>query len=127
MVSRKLQNPDIVYIINIEKSNCRSQVVSIIEIEPHVFSIQDFKDNKFRLFIHPNPIKEDLNFMVYNATGRFVDVEIYNAIGAILFQSKLELDTNNSNTIALPSLSPGIYFAKIYNEFNQSTVVKFIK
>ncbi|MCF8373443.1 MAG: T9SS type A sorting domain-containing protein [Bacteroidales bacterium] len=102
-------------------------LVSIIEITPQVFSINTIKPNEFSCVIHPNPIQEDLNLQVFNATGNVVKVEIYNAIGGKLLDLEIELNANKQNTIALPDLSPGIYFAKVYNEFNQNAVIKFIK
>ncbi|MCF8373037.1 MAG: T9SS type A sorting domain-containing protein, partial [Bacteroidales bacterium] len=102
-------------------------VVSIFEITNEVFSINTVKPNEFSCAIHPNPIKDDLNFQVFNAKGKILKVEIYNSIGCQLFTSEIEISTNKQNTIALPDLSPGIYFAKVFNEFNQNVVMKFIK
>ncbi|MCF8373442.1 MAG: T9SS type A sorting domain-containing protein [Bacteroidales bacterium] len=102
-------------------------LVSVIEITPEVFSINEVKPSEFSCMINPNPIKEDLNFQVFNAEGKILKVEIYNSIGCQLLESEIELSTNKQNTIALPDLAPGIYFAKVFNEFNQNAVVKFIK
>jgi hypothetical protein len=102
-------------------------VVAIIEITPQVFGLHEVMQGGFKCVIHPNPINEDLNFKVFNAAGKSMKVEIYNAIGNQLLKTDLELNDNKLNTIALPNLSPGIYFAKVYNEFNQNAVLKFIK
>lgn len=102
-------------------------LVSIIEITPQVFSIEMINPGEFACRINPNPVKEDLNLQVFNAYGKKLKVEIYNSIGSRLWESEIELNTDKLSRIALPDLAPGIYFAKVYNAFDQNTVVKFIK
>ncbi|MEA3443913.1 MAG: T9SS type A sorting domain-containing protein [Bacteroidota bacterium] len=102
-------------------------LVSVLEISPSVFAISNYEKEIFSCKISPNPIDKDLRFNIRNAKSNFMKVEIYNSIGSQILETEIDLSTNNSPTIALPGLSPGIYFAKVFNEFNQNTVVKFIK
>jgi hypothetical protein len=102
-------------------------LVNIIEISPEVFHVDIVKNNEFKCEINPNPIQGDLKFNAFNAKGKNLKVEIFNSLGSRILEREIELNNNKLNNIALPNLSPGIYFAKIFNEFNQSAVVKFIK
>ena len=68
-------------------------------------SVNDFNDqNQFE--IYPNPTKENLNIKLSHRV-KFIKGEIYNSIG------QLVLSTNDTK-FSIKSLSPSVYFIKIY-------------
>ena len=109
------------------KNVAEISLVSIIEIDPSVFVIDAVASGDFTCLIHPNPINEKLSFKVNNLMGSTIKVEVFNSIGSMVHQSEVEVDPGQLTSIAMPELTPGVYFAKMYNQFNQSSILKFIK
>ena len=101
--------------------------VSIYDIPADVFSITNVESTSFSCSIHPNPIKDNLNLSIKNSNSNQLKVEIYNAIGSKIYETNVEHKGIALHSISIPSLSSGMYFAKIYNDYHQSTIVKFIK
>lgn len=69
--------------------------------------------------IYPNPATKILNINLTNAGN----INIYNAIGSLVFQESL---SKGMNQIEIEKLDKGIYFCKIY-QLNKIRVYKLIK
>jgi len=91
-----------------------------IELNPNTGACQilNTKDEIYlNVSLSPNPVKDILTI---HATKEILKIEFYNPLG------KLVKRTLNSKTINLSSLSPGIYFARIFSD-NSITTKKIIK
>jgi len=70
--------------------------------------ISSIMNNNTSIIVHPNPVSTELHVKL--ATPETVNYTIYNVIGQIVLQGKLQKD---SETINVESLSKGMYFLKI--------------
>ena len=72
------------------------------------------------LTISPNPVKNILNI---NSEYGFKNAQIFNAMGQKVFSE----ENLNTKEIDVSNLKSGVYFLKLTDEENNSTVKKFIK
>jgi serine protease AprX len=68
------------------------------------------------LMIYPNPINQDLKFILKGAPSREMSIEIFDAIGKLVYWEKREMNFNSLNLVNIPQardFSKGIYFLKV--------------
>ncbi|AFL80825.1 hypothetical protein Aeqsu_1332 [Aequorivita sublithincola DSM 14238] len=85
-------------------------------------TVNTFSNNLFSIF--PNPVKNELTINSNQVTGK-LNIKIFNIEGKLL--STQSLDIEKQTSIAISSLSNGIYFLNIEDEMGNTTVKKFIK
>lgn len=76
-----------------------------------------------RISVYPNPTLDQLNFNLSSSKSQFADVEIFSLQGDLLYRTFVN---EESYSIDISSLSPGIYIYKIVSE-NYNSVGRFIK
>lgn len=74
--------------------------------------------------LYPNPVSSQLNISVSDEIGLPNQFTIYNSLGQIIENKKV--NGNSDLTVNTSTYSSGIYFIKIIKE-DQSTVIRFIK
>jgi len=78
-------------------------------------------DEKIR--VYPNPAENQLNFATGNLLSKNATLEIFNAIGQLVYKSKIE----NNQSVDVSGFSQGIYMVKISDNsftFNQKIFKK---
>jgi serine protease AprX len=68
------------------------------------------------LVVYPNPVNGDLKFILEGAHSREMSIEIYDAVGKLIYSDKREMNYNSFNLITLPQVqnfSKGIYILKV--------------
>lgn len=79
-------------------------------------------DNRIEFMVFPNPVQNQLKFLTQQDLSSMTSVEIFNALGQSVFQTKMPQDKQ----LDVSNLSSGIYFVKV-SAGNQSTTKKIIK
>ena len=82
-------------------------------------SNENFEVNQ--LVVYPNPAND--NIQITGLKSNKAEYIIYNALG----QKVLNGNLNQTNSIALNSITTGVYMIEINDENNQSQTIKFIK
>lgn len=91
-------------------------------INPITYNNENLDVNTF--IVYPSPIKNSLRFSL-SVGGQF-DISINDLNGREVFQCNKVIEPNQTETVNISNISPGIYFVTISNyEFTYST--KFIK
>ncbi|MBL0032047.1 MAG: T9SS type A sorting domain-containing protein [Bacteroidetes bacterium] len=76
--------------------------------------------NSFDFNIYPNPASEKITIeLPFNKKSK---VQIINVVGEVI----LEEEITSSKTISIENIASGIYFARIINDNNFSSVRKFV-
>lgn len=86
-------------------------------------STTDVALNKSIIKLKENPVKDQLEIVVQNASFNQISYTIYADDGKVISNSK----TLENNTISLKNLNQGLYFIKILTDDSQTQTLKFIK
>jgi len=86
-------------------------------------STTDVAFNKSIIKLKENPIKDQLEIVVQNASFNQISYTIYAVDGKVISSGK----TLENNTINLNNLNQGLYFIKMLTDDNQTQTLKFIK
>ncbi len=73
--------------------------------------------------LYPNPVNEILS--LYITFEDFVTINIYNSVGALISQKRIELN-NYYSTIPISELKSGLYIVEILNDNNKQILLKKI-
>jgi hypothetical protein len=78
--------------------------------------------------LYPNPAANTIHLLLdaKNTTNENVAFEIYNQLGALMQQGKLDFTATKDQTIAIDQLAQGSYFIKLHGQA-QNQIIKFIK
>jgi hypothetical protein len=78
--------------------------------------------------LYPNPAADVIHLLLdaKNTNIGNVTFEIYNQLGALMQQGKLDFTTAKDQTIAIDQLAQGSYFIKLHGQ-TQNQFIKFIK
>src|SRR5690606_9190070 len=79
--------------------------------------------NNSTIKLKENPIKDQLEIVVQNASFNQISYTIYAVDGKVISSGK----TLENNTINLNNLNQGLYFIKMLTDDNQTQTLKFIK
>jgi hypothetical protein len=84
--------------------------------------------NANAFILYPNPAADVIHLLLdaKNTTNENVAFEIYNQLGALMQQGKLDFTAAKDQTIAIDQLAQGSYFIKLHGEA-QNQIIKFIK
>ncbi len=88
--------------------------------DDYVLGLDVVNTTEFTIF--PNPVQNQLKFLTNQDLSSMASVEIFNALGQSIFQSKMPHDKQ----LDISNLSSGMYFVKV-SEGNQSATKKIIK
>ncbi len=77
-------------------------------------------NTKFEFNLYPNPASEEITIEL--PFGNKSKLQIINLVGEIIREETI----TNSKTISIEALVPGIYFARIINDNNFSSIRKFV-
>src|SRR5690606_27035797 len=86
-------------------------------------STTDVALNKSIIKLKKNPVKNQLEIVVQNASFNQISYTIYAVDGKVISSGK----TLENNTINLNNLNQGLYFIKMLTDDNQTQTLKFIK
>ena len=75
--------------------------------------------------IFPNPTNGELNIDLTSFLDSSLIINVFNSVGQLIFERKLEANHEIIESIELSNLASGIYYLKIKNETSlmESTVV----
>jgi len=84
--------------------------------------------NANAFILYPNPAADVIHLLLdaKNTTNKNVAFEIYNQLGALMQQGKLDFTAAKDQTIAIDQLAQGSYFIKLHDQA-QNQIIKFIK
>jgi hypothetical protein len=84
--------------------------------------------NANAFILYPNPAANIIHLLLdaKNTTNENVAFEIYNQLGALMQQGKLDFTAAKDQTIAIDQLAQGSYFIKLHGQA-QNQIIKFIK
>ncbi len=101
------------YFVTVTDSNsCQSSDTVVVAIVDDS-GINTFSEN-VKINIYPNPTENIINIDINNFENSFVNIEVYNNLGIVLFDKKVNSINNNINeTLDLSSLAKGSYFISI--------------
>ncbi len=97
--------------------------VEIIDIENH----RPASFNTSRLTIYPNPVADLLNVQLFTPNRPDGQLSIYNGLGQIVYEEKLNTDTGQIFAIDVQHLKNGLYFLSIKYGEDMPLVQKFHK
>ncbi|MBA7582072.1 hypothetical protein ES708_23992 [subsurface metagenome] len=80
-----------------------------------ITSIKEIKDDRINISVFPNPTNDFIKVQIDNPKGLQIIVEISDATGRILKNSKI-INNSGIEEFDLLSLTPGIYFLKIWSK-----------
>jgi len=117
--------------IEVNKTDGTVSILALIDINYLDFSviltgldlIQPPNINSNQYSIYPNPVKDYLNIEFQNSLLQPIILQIVGIDGKVVFTSKL---INKKNSISTNSLSNGIYFCRLNNGI-ELTTLKFSK
>jgi hypothetical protein len=76
-----------------------------------------FKENQVQ--IYPNPITDDVFYIKFNDNNKYYNYHIYNIVGGLVKEGKLQ---NKINKINIESLPKGIYNIRIFDSLSEYTM-----
>ena len=84
--------------------------------------------NANAFILYPNPATDVIHLLLdaKNTNNENVAFEIYNQLGALMQQGKLDFTAAKDQTIAIDQLAQGSYFIKLHGQA-QNQIIKFIK
>ena len=90
--------------------------------------IQNNNKNANAFLLYPNPAADVIHLLLdaKNNTNENVTFEIYNQLGALKQQGKLDFTASKDQIIAIDQLAKGSYFIKLQGQAQQK-IIKFIK
>ncbi len=90
--------------------------------------IENNNKNANAFILYPNPAANTIHLLLdaKNTNNENVSFEIYNQLGALMQQGKLDFTTAKDQTIAIDQLAQGSYFIKLHGQA-QNQIIKFIK
>jgi len=97
--------------------NIKNFSVTVVEVANNSLGIN--KNEKEKITIYPNPVKDILSFQT---NSQIQKVSIFNSLGSIVFSTK-EL---NSNFVNISNLESGVYFVEVQAD-KGSEIIKIIK
>lgn len=99
-----------------------STFIDNINIEG-VLSTENFQTTEFVMY--PNPANNEVFIQFLNTSSNQTEIKINNALGQLVFNSTLELNTDNKVAVNTSEFSSGIYFVTIKNG-DQKQIKKLI-
>jgi hypothetical protein len=102
-----------------------SLILSIENFDTAVLGIESNLLEKNNITLYPNPVKKDLKIDLNKDNSEFVQVEIYNMLGSLVYNSKEKLKSNTIN-LNLESLKSGTYSLSIKTDYTNQNF-KIIK
>jgi hypothetical protein len=80
----------------------------------------------FDFSIYPNPVTTSLSILIFSKGMHSHKIDIYNALGQLMFSENVELSENYSKLdIPIKSLSQGLYYLNVSN-LESKKVKKFL-
>lgn len=111
------------YYVNVTDNNgCTSNSASVLVTVNACIGIQELVSDK--VSVYPNPSTGVLNITLTGALAQHTSIEVYDAIGKLVFAKSL---TNEMNTINISNLDNGIYVFKILNNTSAVKIGKLVK
>lgn len=84
-----------------------------------ISSIGEEKANIKNMLIYPNPVKNQLNFIIEMAGNKPINISLFDLQGKKVFDKDINLKTDRQQfTITIPSLVPAYYILKLNQEQN---------
>jgi hypothetical protein len=111
------------YYVNVTDNNgCTSNSASVLVTVNACIGIQELVSDK--VSVYPNPSTGVLNITLTGALAQHTSIEVYDAIGKLVFAKSL---MNEINTINISNLDNGIYVFKILNNTSALKIGKLVK
>ncbi|MCX6233579.1 MAG: T9SS type A sorting domain-containing protein [Bacteroidetes bacterium] len=91
----------------------------------HITGVNDTPANK-RITIYPNPVTDNLNFVIDKMNGIILSLEILNIAGQKVYSEEISnVPGSGSFTVNLTGIPKGVYFVRITGA-NESRISRFI-
>lgn len=107
-----VRKTEVISCVMICNSNCASPKIAADSMSIHVFASVDDVNNASNISIYPNPNTGSFTITadVVSANSNAVPVEIYNAVGQLVYRDAIQPANNKLNkTIQLSELPNGVY------------------
>jgi hypothetical protein len=93
-----------------------SLILSIENFDTAVLGIESNLLEKNNITLYPNPIKKDLKINLNTDNSEFIQVEIYNMLGSLVYKSQ-EKSKNSTINLDLEFLKSGVYSFNIKTDY----------
>jgi hypothetical protein len=109
-----------------------TRAVNLMEKSPYHYQVFDYStstglekiDIKLSIVVYPNPANDVLNIVAGGSHGQ-LRIDIYNSVGQVI--SNFPAVSGTSQVLDVTSYTPGIYIAKVSDEFGHEKSIKFVR